>query len=848
MKLAPVSALAGALTAFLLPATAIPLSAQSTPPQEPPAEWTATAIDYSNVPYPYPVEYLDVRLYGEDHRMAYMDVAPVGTPNGRTAVIFHGMNFFAAPYEPMIRALTEAGFRTIAVDRLGYGRSSKPLIHYNLHIPAKNTKALLDHLGIEEAAIIGHSMGGMVATRFAFTYPDITSHVVMVNQIGLTDSRPGREWLDPEAAYQSALATTYRSVLAGHLRYYPRGWKPEYLQWVKVQYGLTLSGDWPRMARVRAGQRMILYEDPVVYEWQHIGTKALVVGGADDRLVADFPAAARNVAEQLQNAELLIYPGVGHSPHLDNPEQFHPDLIRFLLSDPAEPADQAWRSTAVGVRGIGTAAQRDALVDSILEMTRRREAWSPHKERALGFDPLAEMEAVRSEVVNASTQEELYYALTRLSNARRDSHLYLTPVPGGLEGPQHAEVRAPIHVLPDYTDMASPDFFVAGVDRALLGARGLASDVEIGDRIVEINGRTIPEYVKTFRGWTRHSAVQGLYWNLARDIPIVVPATAPWMYRETLDLVLEKDSGRRVAVSLPYVDPERLEFEMGENELYPGFSTVMRRFNFNVLRPDDGRPVVLLQWLDFEYELIQDVVDLMEYAEVEGILEHMLVIDVTDSSGGSRGAYAIQRLVDKPFRTTYGNIRVSDAAEKMIREWATEPDRDVPEIFGLNESRSWLHEWARTDAMETIRRGDDYTPATPFKLAHLPRDSDGILHPAPVHFSGPIAIIGGPRGGSHLDQFVSMFADNDLAFTIGMPTAGYSNTWEAEETLVFPETGQPIVQFMWNVGHTLRPNGEILEGNAVRPEVYVPLTRENFRTYHRDLLEAALRRLSGVVS
>jgi len=113
---------------------------------------------------------------------------------------------------------------------------------------------------------------------------------------------------------------------------------------------------------------------------------------------------------------------------------------------------------------------------------------------------------------------------------------------------------------------------------------------------------------------------------------------------------------------------------------------------------------------------------------------------------------------------------------------------------------------------------------------------------------GPIAIIGGPRGGSHLDQFMAMFADNNLAFTIGMPTGGYSNTWEASEVLTFPGTDQPVVEFMWNIGHTLRPNGEILEGNPVMPEVYVPLTRENFRTYHRDLLTAALDRLARSVS
>ena len=125
------------------------VAGQSAPPSDPPADWGPTAIDYSNVPYPYPVEYLDVSLNGEDYRVAYMDVAPVGQPNGQTVVMFHGMNFFAAAFGVTMKALTEAGFRAIAVDRLGYGRSSKPVIHYNLHMPARHTKALLDELGIE---------------------------------------------------------------------------------------------------------------------------------------------------------------------------------------------------------------------------------------------------------------------------------------------------------------------------------------------------------------------------------------------------------------------------------------------------------------------------------------------------------------------------------------------------------------------------------------------------------------------------------------------------------------------------------------------------------------------------
>ena len=313
------------------------------PPEQPPEDWAPTAIDYTNVPYPHPVHFLPVRLAGQDLRMAYMDVTPAGRANGGAVVLFHGMNFFAGAFRDTIDALSGAGFRVIAIDRIGFGRSSKPITHYNLHMPARHTKALLDNLGIERVAIVGHSMGGMVATRFATTYPASTTHVVMVNQIGLTDLRLERPWSDPEEVYRNVLETNYQDVLDGHRRYYPGGWRDDYLEWVKVQYGLTLSGDWPRMARVRAAQMQILYEDPVVYEWQHIATKALVIGGAEDRLSPDFPAQARHVAESLQNAELVIYPDVGHAPGFEIPERFHADLVRFLKSDPAEPADQGWR-------------------------------------------------------------------------------------------------------------------------------------------------------------------------------------------------------------------------------------------------------------------------------------------------------------------------------------------------------------------------------------------------------------------------------------------------------------------------------------------------------------------------
>ena len=129
------------------------------------------------------------------------------------------------------------------------------------------------------------------------------------------------------------------------MRYYVNGWRPEYLRWVEAPYGLLFSGDFDRWQEVRGLLGQAIWEDPVVYDWQHISSKALVIGGAADQLSQDFAADARRVATSLQNAELVLYPGIGHNPQFEHSEQFHRDLIRFLLSDPDVPADQRWRDS-----------------------------------------------------------------------------------------------------------------------------------------------------------------------------------------------------------------------------------------------------------------------------------------------------------------------------------------------------------------------------------------------------------------------------------------------------------------------------------------------------------------------
>jgi len=506
---------------------------------------------------------------------------------------------------------------------------------------------------------------------------------------------------------------------------------------------------------------------------------------------------------------------------------------------------------------LGTPALRAALFDSILAWTADREALSPPKNASLGFDPLEAMSSLGDEVSGADSEEALFYALSRLSNARRDRHLSVALVPGGLRLPYEAGLpawdrdpppeppTAPIRVLPDYGPQ-SDAYFVADV------AEGSGFSPEIlapGDRLIAVNGMPLTDYEAEARPYIRHSTGAGCRWKLAEALPRNSAILPPALRRETLRIEVEKPDGSVGTVSLPYLEPETLQWTGGAEPSYPGFRRSWSSPTFDVFLPDDGQPLLLLQWHRFETSLVADVDRLVGFAQEEGLLDHAVLFDATRSGGGSLGAYAVQRLQPKPFKTTFGTLRISGVTEAFVKGKQAEfreqriYDSGGPETV---DDGTWLMDWLEREVLEDLASGTRVTEPVPFKLAHAPKDSDGILQPAAVGFRGPLVVFSGPNGGSHLDQFMAIVADNDLGPIIGMPAGGYSNTWEWEEVLRYPGTEQPVVGFMWSIGHTIRPNGEILEGNPAGVTHPVPLTSENAGHYYELLLGEAYRYLASV--
>ena len=172
--------------------------------------------------------------------MAYMDVRPVQA-NTKSIVLLHGKNFCGATWESVIGPLRDAGYRIVIPDQIGFCKSTKPQTYqFGLHQLAANTHALLAGIGVERPIILGHSMGGMLALRYALMYQSDMTGLVVVDPIGLEDWKAkGVPFATVDQLYERELKTSFETIKRyQQSTYYAGDWKPEYDRWVQMLAGM----------------------------------------------------------------------------------------------------------------------------------------------------------------------------------------------------------------------------------------------------------------------------------------------------------------------------------------------------------------------------------------------------------------------------------------------------------------------------------------------------------------------------------------------------------------------------------------------------------------------------------
>jgi len=303
-------------------------------------------IMLTNYKYPYEVSFLNLKSQNQDLKMAYMDIKPTKA-NGKTVVLLHGKNFNGAYWKTTVEALTKEGFRVIVPDQIGFGKSSKPTDYqFTFQQLAQNTKAVLDELKINKIYLLGHSMGGMVATRFALMHPETVEKLILENPIGLEDWKLVAPYTSIDKNYETELKADYESTKKYQSQsYYDNQWKPEYDEWVYLLTGWTKAPDYPKVALVNAKTSDMIFTQPVVYEFENLNVPTLLIIGTRDRTaigknnVKDPAVAAKmgqyqilgkETQQKIKGSKLVELDNVGHLPHIEVFNRFIKPVKEFL--------------------------------------------------------------------------------------------------------------------------------------------------------------------------------------------------------------------------------------------------------------------------------------------------------------------------------------------------------------------------------------------------------------------------------------------------------------------------------------------------------------------------------------
>ena len=272
------------------------------------------------------VKFLD--LNGD--RVAYRDEGA-----GEVLLLIHGMAGSSDAWRELIPRLAKS-YRVVAPDLLGHGQSTKPRGDYSLGAFAVWLRDLLDELGIAQATIVGHSLGGGVAMQFIYQHPDYCERVILISSGGLGPdvgwilrllSAPGAEFVLPIIAPTPVLKAGNKigSWFSSAGMRNPRA--------SEIWRAYSSFSDKPtRDAFLRTLRSVVDYRGQAVSALNRLHVRSelptLAIWGEDDEIIpVEHGYAAQNARP---GSRLEVLPGVGHFAHVEAPTEVADIIDDFM--------------------------------------------------------------------------------------------------------------------------------------------------------------------------------------------------------------------------------------------------------------------------------------------------------------------------------------------------------------------------------------------------------------------------------------------------------------------------------------------------------------------------------------
>ena len=250
-------------------------------------------------------------LNGNAHHIAVR-----GPANGAAVLLINSLGTDLRLWEPLLPHLPE-GWRLIRYDMRGHGLSACPAAPYSMDELAADAAALLDHLGVRGALVVGISIGGMVAQALAAARPDLTRAVVISNSAARIGT--AEVWQDRiRTVRQGGVGALADGVLE-------RWFTPAFRSGAEIALWRHMLSRQP--AEGYAGCAAALETADLTERTRGLALPALAIAGDHDGSTP--PDLVRATADLIAGARLELIAGGGHLPHVEQPELYARALTAF---------------------------------------------------------------------------------------------------------------------------------------------------------------------------------------------------------------------------------------------------------------------------------------------------------------------------------------------------------------------------------------------------------------------------------------------------------------------------------------------------------------------------------------